>query len=59
MIADVDAINAVLRKYPGFFPTFSTLFYNSYLKSQGVEEGVISYSRVVAMVTTWRKKAPK
>jgi hypothetical protein len=57
MVADLNMIYAVLQKYPGFFPTFSRLFYDSYLKSQGIEEGSVSYSRVVALVAAWRKRA--
>lgn len=59
MLADIDAINAVYRKYPGFFPDFSQATYNSYLKSQGITEGTVNYSRVVAMVAAWRRRMPE
>ncbi|MEM7370832.1 MAG: DUF3810 domain-containing protein [Bacteroidota bacterium] len=59
MLADIEAINAAYRKYPGFFPDFSRSTYNSYLKSQGISEGTVNYSRVVAMVAAWRRRIPK
>lgn len=58
MLADIEAINAAYRKYPGFFPDFSRATYNSYLKSQGIREGTVNYSRVVAMVAAWRRRMP-
>jgi hypothetical protein len=54
MIADVRAIREAMDRYPSFFPQFNRAFYDAFLKSQGVEEGVGSYSRVVSLVIALR-----
>ncbi|MDX2245389.1 MAG: DUF3810 domain-containing protein [Bacteroidia bacterium] len=54
LIADLENINEVLKKYPGFFPRFSDEVYDSYLKNQGIEEGMGSYGQVVRWVAAWR-----
>lgn len=53
--ADLEAIYAVLKKYPGFFPKFSDKVYDQYLKNQGISEGLANYSRVVSLVAAWRQ----
>lgn len=54
-VADLDAINVRLLQYKTWFETQK--INDTYLKSQGVKEGVQSYSRVVLMVANWRKKS--
>lgn len=56
MEADILAIRAVYEQYPGFFPQMSRWIYDRFLKGQGVEEGIRSYSRVVNLVMAWRKR---
>lgn len=41
--------------YPDLIPL--SMFNDAYLKSQGVKEGVLSYSRVVLLVEAYRKEA--
>lgn len=41
-------------QYPDLIPL--SMFNDAYLKSQGVKEGVLSYSRVVLLVEAYRKK---
>jgi hypothetical protein len=53
--ADLRAIREVYQKYPGFFPKVSEKVYDTYLQSQGIEEGIANYSRVVNLVVAWRK----
>jgi Protein of unknown function (DUF3810) len=55
--ADLDAINERQKKYPSWFETD---WLNDYfLRSQGVKDGIASYSRVVVLVYSWRiKKEP-
>ena len=55
MQADIETVNAVLRRYPGFFPRFSQATYDTYLKSQGIAEGTLNYSRVIRLVRAWRQ----
>ncbi len=52
--ADIEAIFDTLRKYPDIMPGFRTYAYDAYLKSQGIEEGVLNYNRVIMLVRAWR-----
>jgi len=57
--ADMAAVREAYRQYPDFFPEFNERAYNSYLQSQGVKEGILSYQQLVALVQAWRVKAAK
>lgn len=50
---DLEAINQRSLKYPTWFSTDK--INDIFLKSQGVKEGVESYSRIVVLVYSWRK----
>jgi Protein of unknown function (DUF3810) len=52
-IADLDAIKRRQDAYPSWLD--STGLNDFYLKSQGVTEGVGSYSKMVVLVYSWRK----
>ncbi len=52
--ADIEAMYAELRKYPDIMPKFRNYAYDAYLKSQGIEEGVLNYNRVIMLVRAWR-----
>ncbi len=54
--SDLAAIKAVRERYPGFFPKLSTAIYNEYLQTQGIEEGILSYARVIHLARAWRRK---
>jgi hypothetical protein len=54
--ADLDAINANLLAYPDLVPGFRYAAYDAYLKAQGIDEGMLNYGRVVALVEAWRSK---
>ena len=41
--------------YPEILPSLRYTVYDNYLKAQGIEEGMRNYSRVVQLVTAWRK----
>ncbi|MEZ4826432.1 MAG: DUF3810 domain-containing protein [Bacteroidia bacterium] len=56
LIADLESINEAIKKYPGFFPQFSDEVYDSYLKNQGISEGMESYGQVVVWVAAWRER---
>jgi Protein of unknown function (DUF3810) len=51
--ADLDAINERQKKYPNWLET--DWMNDIFLRSQGVKEGIGSYSRVVVLVYSWRK----
>lgn len=50
---DLTAINNRINQYPDWFDTSS--INDVFLKSQGVTEGVGSYSRMVVLVYSWRR----
>ncbi len=52
--ADIEAIFDTLRKYPDIMPEFRSYAYDAYLKSQGIEEGILNYNRVIMLVRAWR-----
>jgi hypothetical protein len=52
--ADIEAMYAELRKYPDIMPKFRNFAYDAYLKSQGIEEGMLNYNRVIMLVRAWR-----
>jgi len=55
-VADLRAINENSNRYPEFFPQLRYAAYDTYLKSQGVKEGIKSYSRMVLLVSAWRSQ---
>lgn len=58
MYWDIEAIYDNLALYPDFFPEINHAIYDSYLKVQGVKEGMLSYNRMLRLVAAWRKKYP-
>ncbi len=53
--ADLDAINANLAQYPDIMPRFRYYAYDTYLKAQGIPEGMLNYNRVVMLVRAWKQ----
>lgn len=43
------------EKYRGWLMDWGEKVYNTYLKSQGVKEGIKSYNRLVVLTAAWRK----
>lgn len=56
IIADLNAINENLQKYPDIMPKLRYYAYDSYLKAQGIKEGMANYNRVIMLVKSYRKK---
>ena len=54
---DVKMIYQYLNKYPDILPKLRNMIYNSYLKSQGISEGMKSYSKVVMLNYAWRMQS--
>jgi len=52
---DLDDINAYMAKYPDIMPRLRNVAYETYLKAQGIDEGLENYNRVIMLVTAWRK----
>lgn len=53
--ADLNAINATLEQYPDIMPRLRYYAYDTYLKTQGIEEGMLNYNRVIMLVSAWRR----
>ena len=53
-IQDLEAMNKNLQDYPDWVSTSAV--YEWFLQSQGMEEGLAAYSKVVALVQAWREK---
>ncbi len=48
-------IRASFQKYPDFMPKFRDKFYDSYLRVNGISEGMDSYNRIVMMVVAYQR----
>lgn len=53
---DLDEINENLDKYPDILPKLRYAAYDTYLKSQGISEGMKSYSSIIMLVRAWEKQ---
>jgi hypothetical protein len=52
---DLIDISETMRKYPDIMPKLRDKVYDTYLKSNGVKAGLISYSQMVRYVIKWRE----
>jgi hypothetical protein len=50
------AIHVNNRKYPDIMPHVRNAVYDSYLRSNGIAEGLVSYNRIVRMVRAYREE---
>ena len=55
-LADLDVINESLDRYPDILPKLRYAAYDAYLKSQGISEGMKSYSSIIMLVRAWEKQ---
>ena len=55
--ADMEAINNTLTQYPDIMPRFRNFAYDRYLKSQGISEGMASYSQIIMLVKAYEEKS--
>lgn len=53
---DVEAVKKQMDKYPDILPTIRNLTYETYLKAQGISEGIANYRRIVLLVHAWQSK---
>lgn len=51
---DLQAIRENSLKYPDFIPQWRDVVYNSFLKSQGLKEGIMSYETVLMLAHAYR-----
>lgn len=54
VVADLDAVNENIRRFPDIFPRVRYAAYDTYLKAQGIKEGMLNYNRVIQLVEAWR-----
>lgn len=52
---DLRQMDERIRKYPDFAPRFRDAFYDAYLKSNKIEEGMANYRNIVQLVINWRE----
>ncbi len=56
VLADLKAIFDNYDRYPDLFPRFRVYSYDLYLKAQGIEAGMKSYSEIVMMNHCWENR---
>lgn len=54
VVSDLKAIRKRLDKYPSIAPKIRDLFYNNYLKAQGVKAGMASYSQITRLAYSYK-----
>ncbi len=50
---DLKAIREEMNKYPDILPAVRDAAYNTYLKAQGIDDGIKNYDRVTMLVHAW------
>ncbi|MFN0036969.1 MAG: DUF3810 family protein [Saprospiraceae bacterium] len=55
IVADQHAIRKQHRKFKEFAPAIRYEMYDTYLKAQGIESGMLNYDEVLMLVRAWRK----
>lgn len=53
---DLLEIDKYANRYPDIMPKVRDAVYDSYLKTHGVKEGLMSYSRMILLVDAWNRK---
>ena len=56
---DLIHISAYSRKYPDILPKLRDLTYDTYLKAQGIKDGMKSYNTVVRLHYQWKERYEK
>lgn len=56
---DLLEIDKYANRYPDIMPKVRDAVYDSYLKTHGVKEGLMSYSRMILLVNAWNQKHGK
>jgi len=54
VLADLQSIANNLNRYTEIAPRVRDAVYDSYLKSQGIADGMASYSRIIDLVAAWK-----
>ncbi len=53
---DIREIRRKMEQYPDLFPRLRNTLYDFFLRSQGVEEGLMSYELYLPIVLSWEKQ---
>lgn len=56
---DIRSIIENGKKYPDILPAVRDLMYDNYLKSQGIQDGIKNYSRIIEMVINYKAQHPE
>ena len=54
--ADLNSINENLDRFKEIMPEVRDVVYDNYLRSQGVHDGMASYSRIIGLVAAWQRE---
>lgn len=52
---DLSEIRRYAMRYPDIMPDIRDVFYDNYLKTHGVQGGLINYSKIIKLVYAWEK----
>lgn len=55
VLTDLRAIRERLDKYPSIAPRIRDLFYNNYLKAQGIHAGIKSYAQITRLAFSYKE----
>jgi len=58
-ITDLNAIYAYVDRYPEWMPTARDKIYDNYLKAHGVNDGIVSYNKMIEMIAAYNEKFEK
>ncbi len=56
LTADIDAVRKQMDLFPDILPKVRNLTYETYLKAQGISEGIKNYRRIVLLVYAFERK---
>ena len=52
---DYRAVQEEMAKYPDILPAVRDAAYNTYLKAQGIDDGIKNYDRVTMLAHAWHQ----
>jgi len=56
VLKDYKEMIAYTDRYPDIMPSLRNLIYDNYLKSHGIQEGIVSYSEMIRLAHGWKEK---
>ncbi len=56
VIEDLDEIISYSNRYPDILPRLRDMVYDTYLRTHGISEGLMSYSRMIVLANSWQER---